>query len=129
MNVVTALPRIAPVLARHALGYADLATEELQDAGALLWRRLRATAMYAIAASFSALMFCCLAIAVAWDTPHRITVIAGLALIFVTAAIIAGEAARRERRKSARLFQRLRTAWLTDRETLREVLAAREAKS
>jgi len=129
LNIVAALPRIAPVLGRHALGYADLATEELQDAGALLGRRVLATAMYAIAASFSVLMFCCLAIAVAWDTPYRITVIAGLALTFVTAAIFAGEVARRERRKSARLFQRLRSAWITDRETLREVLAAREARS
>lgn len=129
MNIVTALPRIAPVLARHALGYADLATEELQDAGALLRRRVLATAMYAIAMIFSILMSCCLAIAVAWDTPYRITVLAGLALIFVTAAIVAGEVARRERRKSARLFQRLRSAWLADRETLREVLAAREARS
>lgn len=129
MNIVTALPRIAPVLARHALGYADLATEELQDAGALLWRRARATAIYAIAASFSVLMFCCLAVAVAWDTPYRIMVIAGLPLIFVTAAVIAGEATRRERRKSARLCQRLRSAWITDRETLREVLAVGEARS
>ena len=68
VNIVAALPRIAPVLARHALGYADLATEELQDAGAVLRRRVLAAAMYAIAASFSVLMFCCLAIAVAWDT-------------------------------------------------------------
>lgn len=129
MNIVAALPRIAPVLARHALGYADLATEELQEAGEMLRRRVRATAICAIAASFSVLMFCCLAIAVAWDTPYRITVIAGLALSFVTAAIIAGEVARRERRKSARLFERLRSAWMTDREALREVLAAREARS
>ena len=129
MNIVAALPRIAPVLARHALGYADLATEELQAAGTLLRRRVRAMAIFAIAASFSVLMFSCLAIAVAWDTPYRITVIAGLALAFVTAAIIAGEVERRERRKSARLFERLRSAWITDRETLREVLAAREARS
>lgn len=129
MNIVVALPRIAPVLARHALSYADLAAEELQDAGALLRRRVLAMAMYAIAASFSVLMLCCLAIAVAWDTPYRITVIAGLALAFVTAAIIAGRVARRERRKSARLFQRLRSAWTTDRATVREVLAAREARS
>lgn len=129
MNIVAALPRIAPVLARHALGYADLATEELQDAGAVLRRRTLLMAIFGIAAGFSILMFCCLAIAVAWDTPYRIVVIAGLALIFVTAAIIAGEVARRERRKSARLFLRLRSAWTTDRATLREVLAAREARS
>lgn len=129
MNIVDALPRIAPVLARHALGFADLATEELRDVGSLLRRRALATAIYAIATSFAVLMFCCLAIALAWDTPYRFAVIAGLALVFVTAAIVAGDFARRERRKSVRLFKRLRSAWITDRETLREVLAAREAKS
>lgn len=129
MTLLAALPRIAPVVARHALGYADLATEELQDAGTLLQRRALATAMYFIAASFSVLMFCCLAVALAWDTPYRIRVIAGLALGFVTATVIAAEIARRERRRSARLFRRLRSAWIADRETVREVLEAREAMS
>lgn len=129
MNIAAAIPRIAPVLARHALGYADLATEELQDAVTLLRRLLLATALYAIAASFAVLMFTCLAIAAAWDTPYRITVIAGFALTFVTVAIIAGDAVRRERRKHVRLFQRLRGVWATDRETLRDVLEARETRS
>jgi uncharacterized membrane protein YqjE len=129
VNFVADIPRIAPVLARHALGYTDLATEELQAAETLLRRRMLATTLYAIAAGFSVLMFCFLAIAVAWDTPHRITVAAGLALAFVTAAIIAREVARRERRKSAQLFRRLRSAWMTDRNTLRELLAVRETNS
>lgn len=129
MNIVAALPSIAPVLARHALGYADLATEELRDAGKLLRRRALASVTYAIATSFSVLMFCCLAIALAWDTPYRFAVIAGLALVFATAAIIAADFARRERRRTASLFKRLRSAWITDRKTLREILAAREANS
>lgn len=129
MNIVADLPRIAPVVARHALGYADLATEDLQAAEVLLRRRMLAATLYAIAAGFSVLMFCVLALAVAWDTPHRITVAAGLALAFVTAAIIARVVARRERRKSAQLFRRLRSAWMTDRSTLRELLAARETNS
>jgi uncharacterized membrane protein YqjE len=129
VNIVAELPRIAPVLARHALGYADLATEELETARTLLRRRVLATALYAVAAIFSVLMFCGLAMAVAWDTPYRITVAAALALGFVTMTIIAGEAARRERRKSEQLFRRLRSAWMTDRNTLREVLAVRETNA
>ena len=128
MNIAAAMPRIAPVLARHALGYADLATEELQDAAAYVRRRLLATASCVIAASFALLMFCCAAIAVAWDTPYRFTVIAGLALVFATVAIIAGEIIRRERRTPARLFERLRSAWVSDQTMLREVLDAREAR-
>ncbi len=129
MRIVAALPRIAPLLARHALGYADLATEELAVAGALLRQRVLATATCAVAAGVAVLMFCCLAIAVSWDTPHRITVIAVLALAFVTASIVAGEVARRLRQKSAQLFPRLRTEWINDRELLRETLATREGRS
>jgi len=129
VRIVAALPRIAPLLARHALGYADLATEELAVAGALLRQRMRATAACAVAAGLAVLMLCCLAIAVSWDTPHRITVIAVLALAFVTASIIAGEVARGLRQKSAQLFPRLRTEWINDRELLRETLATREGRS
>ena len=57
-------PRIAPLLARHALGYADLATGELAVAGALLRQRMRATAACAVAAGLAVLMLCCLAVAV-----------------------------------------------------------------
>lgn len=129
MNIIATIPRVAPVVAMHALGYTDLATEELEAAAALLRRRMRVATVGALAASFAVLMFCVLAIAVAWDTPYRIAVIAGLALAFVTASLIAGAAARRDRLKSARLFPRLRSEWITDRETLREVLAVREATS
>jgi hypothetical protein len=77
--LLTALPRVAPVLARHALGYADLAVEELDSLGDRLRRRLIAMLACTVAASVAVLMFCLLAIAMAWDTPYGITVVAGLA--------------------------------------------------
>lgn len=124
MRLLTALPRLAPVLARHALGYADLAAEELDSLGDRLRRRVVATLAFTIAASVALLMFCLLAVAMAWDTPYRTTVVAGLALAFAAAAIVTGWLARREGLKSARAFPRLHTAWDRDREMLREVLAA-----
>jgi uncharacterized membrane protein YqjE len=127
--MLTALPRVAPVLARHALGYADLATEELDGIGTRLRRRLLATVACGVAASFAVLMACCLVIAMTWDTPYRAMVIAGLALAFLAIAIVAGEVARRERQRSARLFPRLRSEWNRDREALREVLAALEEQT
>lgn len=127
--MLSALPRIAPVLARHALGYADLASEELDGIGTRLRREVIWTMACAVAAGFALLMLCCLAIAMAWDTPYRTMVIAGLALAFFAAAIVAGEVARRVRQKSAGLFPRLSSEWNRDRETLREVLAAREGRS
>lgn len=126
MNTLTALPRLAPVLARHALGYADLAAEELDGIGSRLRRRIFATLACTIAASVAVLMFCLLAVASAWDTPHRTTVIAGIALAFTFAAVVAGEAARRERHTSGRIFPRLSGEWNKDREVLRAVLAARK---
>lgn len=129
MNVLTALPRLAPVLARHALGYADLATEELDSVGTRLRRRALATLACTVASSLAVLMFCVLAIVMAWDTPYRTIVIAGLAVAFLAAAIVTGEVARRELRKSAPLFARLSDEWRRDREALREVLATREGQS
>ena len=129
MRVLTALPRLAPVLARHALGYADLAAEELDSLGDRLRRRLVATLACTVASGMAVLMFCFLAVAIAWDTPYRTTVIAGLAVAFSVAALATGELARRERQRSAQAFPRMSTAWHHDRELLREVLAARENHS
>jgi len=117
------------VLARHALGYAALAAEELDSLGDRLRRRVVAALACTIAAAIAVLMFCFLAVAIAWDTPYRTTVIAGLAVAFSIAALVAGELARRERQRSAHAFPRMRTAWRQDRELLRDVLAARESHS
>jgi len=127
--MLTALPRLAPVLARHALGYADLAAEELDSLGDRLRTRLVAALACTVAASIALLMLCFLAIAMAWDTPYRNTVVVGLALAFSVAAIVTGGVARREGQKSGRVFPRLSTAWDRDREVLRDVLAAREKHS
>ena len=129
MRLLTALPRVAPVLASHALGYADLAVEELYSLGDRLRRRLLATLACTVAAGVAVLMFCLLAIALAWDTSYRITVVAGLAFAFAIAALVTGSVARRERRKSAPAFPGLSIAWDQDRELLREALAAQENRS
>jgi uncharacterized membrane protein YqjE len=129
VRVRTALTRLAPVLARHALGYADLAAEELDSLGDRLRRRLVATLACMVAAGIAVLMVSFLAVAIAWDTPYRTTVIAGLAVAFSVAALVTGELARRERQKPAQAFSRIKTAWHQDREVLREVLAARENHS
>ena len=52
--------------------------------------RLVATLACTVAASVAVLMFCFLAVAMAWDTPYRTTVVAGLALAFAIAAIVTG---------------------------------------
>lgn len=129
MRLLTALPRLAPVLARHALGYADLAAEELDSLGDRLRRRLVATLACTAAAIIAVLMFCFLAVVMAWDTPYRTVVVAGLALAFAVAAIVTGALARSDGRRSEPVFPRLSTAWNRDRELLREVLAARETHS
>jgi uncharacterized membrane protein YqjE len=129
VRLLTALPRLTPVLARHALGYADLAAEELDSLGERLRRRLVATIACTVAASVAVLLLCLLAVTLAWDTPYRAMVVAGLGLAFLIAAMVLGGLATREREKSAGAFPRLTTAWNRDRELLREILAARESRS
>lgn len=125
MSTLDAL-RIAPLLVRHALGYADLAGEELNGVGPRLRRRVTAAVTCALASFLGVLLTCGLVIALAWETAYRYWVIAVLALAFFAVAIAAGEALRRERR-SGPLFGRLRDEWRQDRETLQRIMSAREA--
>lgn len=125
MNLLYALPRMVPLLARHALGYVDLAAEELDGLAARLRRRAVAAATCILATFLAVTMGCGLAIAIAWDTPYRYIVIAGLTLFFLAIAIATGDVARRERRQIAGLFERLRREWMRDRATLREIIEER----
>lgn len=124
MSALDAL-RIAPLLVRHALGYADLAGEELSGVGPRLRRRVTAAVTCALAAFLGVMLTCTLVIALAWDTVYRYWVIAGLALAFFAVAIAAGEAVRRERR-TGRLLGRLRDEWRQDRETLQRIMTVRD---
>jgi uncharacterized membrane protein YqjE len=122
VSLLYALPRALPLLARHALGYVDLATEELDGLGGRLRRRALAAAVCGLATLVAVLLGCGLAIAIAWETPYRYVVIAGLALAFLAVAIAAGEIARRERRHTAGMFERVRKEWTQDRATLRQIM-------
>ena len=90
-----------------------------------LRRRAIAAATCALATLISLLLGCFLVIALAWDTPYRYWVIAGLALAFCGTALIAGATVRRERREGGRLFGRLRDEWQQDRRTLQQIMASR----
>jgi uncharacterized membrane protein YqjE len=126
VSLLTALPRIAPLLARHALGYADLVSEEVDGLAAGLRRRAIAAVACVSAALVAVLAGCALVIAVAWETPWRLHAIAGVALAFLAAAVVAGEIARRERRRAGSTLARLRGEWERDRRALRQVLASRD---
>ena len=114
---------MVPLLARHALGYVDLATEELDGIAVRLRRRVLAAVTCILMTFLAVTMLSGLAIAIAWDTPYRYIIIAGRALFFLAIAIATGDVARRERRQTARVFERLRDEWTRDRETLREIIA------
>jgi uncharacterized membrane protein YqjE len=125
VSLLHALPRIAPLLVRHVIGYADLAGEELDGIALRLRRRAIAAATCALAAFISVLLGCVLVIALAWETPYRYWVIAGLAVAFCGTALIAGATVRRERREGGRLFGRLREEWSQDRQALQQIMASR----
>jgi uncharacterized membrane protein YqjE len=125
VSLLYSLPRMVPLLARHALGYVDLASEELDGIAARIRRRVLAAAACILTTFLAVMMLSGLAIAIAWDTPYRYIVIAGLALFFLAIAIATGDVARRERRQTARVFERLRDEWTRDREALREIIAER----
>jgi uncharacterized membrane protein YqjE len=85
--------------------------------------------LYLLVLLYQLVLLCLLAVTMAWDTPYRSVVVAGLALAFAVVAIVTGGMARRERTRSNGAFPRLSTAWNRDRELLREIIAARETHS
>jgi uncharacterized membrane protein YqjE len=125
VNLIYALPRMLPLLARHALGYVDLATEDLEGLLARMRRRMLAAVTCILSTFLAVVMGCGLAIAIAWETPYRYMVIASLTLFFLAVAIATGDVARRERRHVGQLFQRLRDEWTRDRAALREIIEER----
>lgn len=121
-----ALPRIAPLLVRHVLGYVDLVSEELDGLAAQLRRRVIAVIAFIAATLLAAMSSCALVIAVAWETHWRLHAIAGLALAWLAVAVLTGELARRERRRVGAGLARLRGEWERDRRVLRQVLAMQD---
>jgi len=115
----TQVAALVPAILRHLQAYADVAGEDAREAADVIARRLLALLIAAAAGFIALLMFCTWILMLAWETPWRAWVAAGLALGFaIIAAALAIPALRRGGKPNAVFFSRVRAGLERDRELL-----------
>jgi uncharacterized membrane protein YqjE len=126
MRLLWSLPKAAPALLRHILGYVELAVQDLDQVQRDFGARLLAGVIVGICVFFLLLTGCLLVIALTWDTSHRVSAIIWMGVTFLTVAVIA--VAYRFRVVSAQppLLATVRREWSEDRVILDHILSPDE---
>ena len=89
MRLLWSLPRAAPALLRHILGYVELAVQDLDQLQRDFGARVLAAVIVGICVFFLLLTGCLLVVALTWDTPHRVAAIVSMGVAFLVIAVIA----------------------------------------
>ena len=126
MRLLWLLPKAAPALLRHLVGYIDLVSLDLGRAQRELVGELVISAILAICALFALLMGCLAVVAYTWDTPYRMTAIAWMGGGFLVAAIVAAGYRIKTVRAKSEFLGSLRREWHADRALLDRILTAEE---
>jgi uncharacterized membrane protein YqjE len=126
MRLLWSLPKAAPALLRHILGYVELAVQDLDQVQRDFGARLLAGVIVGICVFFLLLTGCLLVVALTWDTPHRVSAIIWMGVTFLTVAVIA--IAYRFRVVSAQppFLATVRREWGEDRVILDHILSPDE---
>ena len=114
---------MASLVVRHVSAYGDLLAEDLSAAWASLGQRLWLGVVLAAAVLLFVQMACVCIVAMTWDTPHRQSVIGGLALLFLLVAGAAGAMLRTVKRSSPPILHLSAKEWEKDQQLLDEILA------
>jgi uncharacterized membrane protein YqjE len=126
MRLLWSLPRAAPALLRHVLGYVELAVQDLDQLQRDFGARLFAAVIVGICIFFLLLTGCLLVLALTWDTPHRVAAIVWMGVTFLVIAVIA--VAYRFQVLSAQppFLVTVRREWQEDRVILDHILSPDE---
>jgi uncharacterized membrane protein YqjE len=89
MRLLWSLPKAAPALLRHILGYVELAVQDVDQLQRDFGARLLAAVIVGICIFFLLLTGCLLVVALTWDTPHRVAAIVWMGVAFLVIAVIA----------------------------------------
>ena len=123
MRTLWQLPRAAPLLWRHLGAYAELATQDLARARAMLRVRVAGVLILALGVAGCAVMLCVAIIAAHWDTPSRMTAIYSLMAFFLIVAVSAAAYGRYLRGAQPPLFAQLRQEWCLDQPILARIVS------
>lgn len=88
--------------------------------------RMVALAILGFSCFFVVLSGCVLIIALTWDTPHRVSAIAGIGGVFLVVAIAAAARHANLRASQAPFLASVRREWQEDRAIVEELLSSDE---
>jgi len=118
------IPKAAPALLRHLIGYIDLIGLDLGRAQREFAAQLVMSAIVAICGVFALLMGCLAVVAYTWDTPYRVTAIACMGGGFLIAAVAAVIYRSKAMRARSELFGSLQREWQADRQLLEHLMSS-----
>ena len=126
MRLLWLLPKAAPALLRHLVGYIDLVSLDLGRAQREWVAELVISAILAICALFALLMGCLAVVAYTWDTPYRMTAIAWMGGGFLIATVVAAAYRIKAVRAKSEFLGSVRREWHADRALLERILSEEE---
>ncbi len=123
MRLLWSLPKAAPAILRHLIGYAELAGQDLDRTQRDFKARLLASIILGVCAFFVILCACFAVIALTWDTPYRVAAIAWMGGLFLVGAVVAALYRSRVIGAQAPLLGTVRKEWAEDRVILEKILS------
>ena len=126
MRLLWSLPKAAPALLRHMVGYAELAGQDLDQTQRDIGARLLAATIFGLAIFFVIFSGCLLVVALTWDTPYRVSAIAWMGGAFLLVAILAGVYRSNLIKGQAPFLATVRREWNEDRAILDHILSPDE---
>jgi uncharacterized membrane protein YqjE len=126
MRLLWSLPKAAPALLRHLIGYVELAGEDLAQTQRDLGARLLAAAILGMSVFFVILSGCLVVVAMTWDTPHRVSAIGWMGGGFLAVAVIAALYRANVLQTQAPFLGTVRREWQEDRVILERILSPDE---
>ena len=126
MRLLWSLPKAAPALLRHILGYVELAVQDVDQLQRDFGARLLAAVIVGICVFFLLLTGCLLVVALTWDTPHRIAAIVWMGVTFLVIAVIAVAYRFRVLSAPPRFLATVQREWKEDRVILDHILSPDE---
>lgn len=126
MRLLWSLPKAAPALLRHILGYVELAVQDLDQLQRQFGVRLFAAVIVGICVFFLLLTGCLLVVALTWDTPHRVSAIIWMGVGFLVVAVIAVAYRSQVVNSQPPFLATVRREWNEDRVILDHILSPDE---
>jgi uncharacterized membrane protein YqjE len=126
MRLLWLLPKAAPALLRHLIGYVELVEQDLVQTQRDVGARLAAAAILGVSIFFVVLSGCLMVVALTWDTPHRVAAIGWMGGAFLAVAVVAAAYRSNVLQSQAPFLDTVRREWREDRVILDRILSPDE---